>query len=182
MKRLIASVMVICALFSVTSRVQGDQQIPEELAKLLNYYVGQWTVSGKLGDTPIIGKASFRMPPGGHCLLGTVSFEANGETTHFSLVTAWDSSTDWVTEQGAGSDGSIYQLKWRKVSETVQEGDLVGTLQGKRASEKNWLERKGDNECVVVCTERMAGDERLPDLTLEYTRVPRERGKRKATK
>ena len=73
-------------------------------------------------------------------------------------------------------------MKWRKVSDTVEEGNLVGTLNGKKMTEKNRVERKNENEFVVSCTERKVGDESLPDLTIVYKRIPRQKAKRKAGK
>jgi hypothetical protein len=56
------------------------------------------------------------MPAGKHCIIGTVSFRAEGSPMHFSLVSGWDSSTGRATEQGSGVDGGVYRLPWRKVS------------------------------------------------------------------
>lgn len=145
----------------------------------MQFYVGEWTVEGTMGDTPLKGRASFRMPAGNYCILGTVTTRAGKEPYSFSLVSGWDSSTKWSTEQGIGHDGSLYRLEWRKVSATVDAGQLVGTVNGKKCSERDRLERKGDAEFVVVMTERMEGEKKLPDVTLVYHRVPKEKGKAK---
>jgi hypothetical protein len=79
-------------------------------------------------------------------------------------------------------DGGVYQLLWHKVSATVDEGELTETAAGKEGSAKVRLERKGTDEAVVNVTERIRGDESLPDLTFVYNRVVREEGKRKAKK
>ena len=47
-------------------------------------------------------------------------------------------------------------------------------------TEKDRVDRKGDDEVVVTCTERKVGDESMPDLTLVYHRVAQERAKHKA--
>ena len=155
---------------------------PDDLAKVMSYYVGSWSVEGTMGDTPFKGRAYFRMPVGNHCTMGTVSFRAEKELISFSLVSGWDSSTGWVTEQGSGSDGTVYTLQWRKVSETVDEGEVVGTLNGKKVTEKNRLERKGKDDYVVVCTERTEGDKSMPDITFKFHRRPKEKSKQKAKK
>ena len=183
--RFVIALVVAFAIPCYSVRAQesaAKSKVPPELVKNMAYYVGNWSVEGKLGDAPIKGKASFRMPPGDHCLVGTVSFESAGEMYHFSVVSGWDSATGWFTEQGSASDGSLYRLHWRKVSETVEEGDLVGTLDGKEMTEKDRLERKGDDDFEVNCTERKAGDQNLPDQKFVYHRMPREKGKRKAEK
>jgi hypothetical protein len=56
---------------------------------------------------------------------------------------------------------------------------LVGTLDGKKTTEKDRVERKGDNEILVTCTERKLGDEAQPDQTFVYRRVG-DKAKRKA--
>ena len=183
--RLVIALVVALAISCTSVRAQesaAKSKVPPELTKNLAFYVGNWSVEGKLGDAPMKGKASFRMPAGDHCIVGTVSFEANGEMYHFSLVSGWDSSTGWFTEQGAASDGGLYALRWRKVSPTVEEGDLVGTLDGKPMTEKDRLERKGEDDYMVTCTERKAGDEKLPDQTFVFHRMPREKGKRTGEK
>ena len=101
---------------------------------------------------------------------------------HFSLVSGWDSSTGWATEQGSGVDGGVYRLPWRKVSPNVDEGELTGTVNGVKITEKDRLERKGKDEFVVVCTERKEGEESLPDQTFIYHRIVREKGAKKADK
>ena len=124
----------------------------------------------------------FRMPPSEHCILGTVSYRSKGEQSTFSLVSGWDSSTGWATEQGVDSSGGTYRLKWRKVSENIEEGELVGTDHGQTVSQKTRLERKGNNTVVVSCTELKTGDEAQPDVTFVYHRVTEESKKRKADK
>ena len=158
-------------------------QAPKELVEQYQFYSGDWTIEGTEGDTPIKGKASMRVPAGMEsCLLGTESVRVGNEQTTGSFVTGWDSSTGWDTEQGIGSDGSVYRLKWHNVSATVDEGEMAGTVNGKKTSGKARTERKGENEVVFVMTERKMGDESLPDLRIVYRRVAKERDKGKAEK
>jgi hypothetical protein len=94
--RLAIAFIVAFTVLSNSVRAQDSAakpKMPPELAKVMASYVGDWSVEGKLGDAAIKGKASFHMPPGEHCIVGTVSFEVNGELTHFSVVSGWDSST-----------------------------------------------------------------------------------------
>jgi hypothetical protein len=183
MKALLGSLVAVLVLLCSTKAFAEDEaKIPEDLAKVMKFYVGNWNLEGSDGDKPLKGKASFRMPTGEHCIVGTVSFRVAGEPMQFSLVSGWDSSTGWSTEQGLAADGTVYTLKWHKAAETVDEGELVGTLDGKAVSEKDRLERKGNNMFVVSCTERQIGDKALPDLTFMYHRVTGEGKKAKAKK
>jgi hypothetical protein len=182
-KTFVASLIAVVVLLgSAVSFAADETQIPEDLVKVLNYYVGNWAVEGKIGDSPLKGKAVFRMSPGKHCILGSCSVQAEGQRIHFSLVSGWDSSTGWSTEQGLESDGGIYTLKWRKVSATVDEGELVGTANGQPTSEFDRLERKGDNEFSVTCTKRKRNGEAQPDITFVYHRVIREKKEAKSDK
>ena len=128
MKPFVALLSVVVLLGSTVSFAEEPPKVPEDVVKTLKYYVGEWTVEATIGDKQLNGKASFRMPRGKHCTVGTVSLGPDDDPFEFSLVSGWDLSTGWFTEQGAGRDGSIYTLKWRKASETVDEGELVGTL------------------------------------------------------
>lgn len=175
MKASVLLMIVVVLSVSTVSFASEQPKVPEDVAKSLKFYVGEWTVEGKEGDSPVTGKAVFRMPPGNHCTMGTVSLEIKGEPIHFSLVTGWDVSTGWVTEQGAVSDGAMYAIKWRRVSETVDEGELVGAANGKPSSEKDRGEKKDENTYVVTCTDRKMGDESLPDQTFIFKRVVREK-------
>lgn len=171
MKRCITTIYLFLFIAATTVASAQEQEVPKDITKNLRYYTGSWTVTGTLGNDPLKGKAQFRMPAGKHCIIGTVSFEAAGKMSHLSLVSGWDAATGWTTEMGAGSDGSIYTLKWRKVSDTVEEGKLTGTLGDKVMTEKDKIEIKSKDEFVVTCTERKIGDEAAPDLTLIYKRV-----------
>lgn len=182
MRRFVALTALLVVLASGVSFAGEKAKPPKEYVELLQFYVGEWSVEGTVGETPLKGRASFRMPAGNFCILGTVSARVGKEPLIFSLVSGWDSSTGWGTEQGVGNDGGVYRLEWRKVSATVDEGELVGTVDGKKVTEKDRLERKGDDEFVVVCTERKEGDKSLPDMTLRFHKRAREKGKRKAAK
>lgn len=180
MRRYVALTTLVVVLASGVSFAGEKAKVPKEIVELLKYYVGNWTVEGTEGDKPLKGKGTFRLSPGEHCTLGTVSIRVGKEPMLFSLVTGWDSSTGWLTEQGSGHDGTVYRLVWRKVSATEDDGVLTGSVNGKECMEKNHLERKGEDEFAVVCTDRKVGKESLPDLTLVYHRVVKE--KRKAKK
>lgn len=182
MKPFLVLIAVVVLLSEAVSFAAEKMKVPDEVLKVLTNSVGEWTVEGKEGDAPLKGKASFRMPPGKYCVVGTASIELKGEQFSFNFVSGWDVSTGWITEQGAQSDGSMYSIKWRKVSSTVDEGELIGTLGEKKMTEKDRVERKGANEFVVTCTDRKIGDEKLPDLTLIFHRVVREKAKAKVAK
>lgn len=168
--------LVLVFVSSVTFAAE-NAKVPKELTRLMADYAGNWSITGTVGDKPFTGKASMRIAAGRHCITGTVSLVIDEKPVTFSVVSGWDSSTGWITEQGLVSDGTVYRLPWRSVSPNVDEGELVGTLRGMKVTEKDRLERKGKDDFVVVCTERMEGDEKLPDMTFIYHRVAGEKGK-----
>ena len=174
--------IIVLALAPMVSFAGENAGPPKEVSDVLAFYAGDWTVEGTVGDTPYKGKASFRIPAGKHCIIGTVSVRLEGKPMDFSLVSGWDSSTGWLTEQGSGADGTVYRLPWRKVSPNVDEGELLGTLNGMKVTEKDRLERKGKDEFSVVCTERTEGEKKLPNMTFEYHRVIKEKAKKETKK
>ncbi len=182
MRRLTTSILTLVLLANLAyaqeaakSDAAKSQQVPPDLDKIMAYYVGNWTVNATAGEAVLTGRARFQMPRGSHSILGTLMMEGDGQEMQLSLVAGWDSSTGWVTEQGVGTDGSVYQLPWKKVSEDAQEGDLTGTVNGQKMSEKLRLERKARGEYVVVITDRKVGDESLPNLTIVFQRAAREK-------
>ena len=182
MRRAVPLMFTISVLASTITLADEKPAPPNELVKVLEYYVGNWAITGSLGDIALKGKASFRMPAGKHCIIGTVNCRGKDGPFIFSLVSGWDSSTGWYTEQGLGADGGVYSVIWHKVSETVDAGEQTEMFEGKKVASKVKLERKGKDDLVVVCTERTAGDETFPDLKLVYHRVTKEEAKPKAKK
>lgn len=180
MRSMIVSSGVVFALTSIASFADEKASPPKELVEVLEFYVGDWSVTGSIGEDPLTGKASFGMPAGKHCIIGTVNCQSKEGPIIFSLVSGWDSSTGWYTEQGLGSDGGVYSVIWSKVSDTVDSGRQVETFDGKKMVSTLKLERKGKDDLVVVCTERTAGDETFPDLKLVYHRVTKEEANPKA--
>lgn len=181
MRRYVALTAVLI-LFAWRATFAGEEpQVPKELIEQYQFYPGEWSIEGSEGDTAIKGKASIRIPAAmKHCLIGTESVRVGDKQATCCFVTGWDSSTGWDTEQGVGSDGSVYRLKWRRVSATVDEGQFVGTVNGKQVTGKARAERKGENEIVFVMTERKLGDESLPDMRIVYRRITKDTSKTKA--
>lgn len=175
MRSSVALLSAVVLFGSTVSFAEEPPKVPEDVVKTLQYYVGEWSVEATIGDKQLKGKANFRTPRGKHCIVGSVSLGPKDEPFDFSLVSGWDLSTGWLTEQGLGVDGGTYTLKWRKASETVDEGELVGTLGDKKATETDRLERKSDNEYVVTCTQRKTGDKSQPDMKLIFHRVLRDK-------
>jgi hypothetical protein len=182
MSRDVALATIVVMFASVLSLSAEETKPPKDVVEIIEFYDGNWSVEGNEGDKPLRGKASFRVPAGSHCLIGTVNARVGEEPLIFSLVSAWDSTTGWYTEQGAGHDGTVYRIEWQKAAAKVDEGQLTGTVDGKKYTENVRLERKGQNDFVVDCTERVVGDERLPDLRLVYQRIVKEKRRPKPKK
>lgn len=180
MKSITALTFVVLTLTSMASLAEEKVGPPKELVEVLQFYVGDWSVTGSLGEDPLKGKASFRMPAGNHCTIGTVNSRSKDGPIIFSLVCGWDSSTGWYTEQGLAVDGGVYSVFWSRVSDTTDAGKQVETFEGKKVTGELTMERKSEDEFVVTCTERIAGNERLPDLKFVYHRETKEKAKLKA--
>jgi hypothetical protein len=174
--------MVVLAFTSPLSVAEEKAAPPKELVEVLEFYVGDWSVTGSLGGERLKGKASFRMPAGKHCTLGTVNCRSKDGPIIFSLVSGWDSSTGWYTEQGLAVDGGVYSVFWSRVSDTTDAGKQVETFEGRKVTAVLTMERKSEDEFVVTCAERTAGDEKLPDLKFVYHRETKDKAKPKARK
>jgi hypothetical protein len=181
MNRLLIATFACFACALAVSCSGAEPEVPVEVSKLLAYYTGDWSVEVTVGDAKYKGNASFRMPDSKHCTIGTVSVRSKQDSLAFSLVTGWDSSTGWLTEQGSATDGTVYKLTWKNVSPNVDEGELVGTCRGVEVTERNRIERKSDDEMIVTCTERKDGDKSLPDMTLVYQRRTKKAAAKSAT-
>ncbi len=175
MKRLIIALLVctlggrfVFAQEEAPKEPAGKMTRPTEITSFMNLLIGNWSVEGTIGDTAVKGRSRMELSPDGHCLLGTVSIDVSGELFHVNMVSGWDSSTGWLTEQGIGSDGMVYTLPWQKVSETVSEGSMEGTVDGTKVTAKNRIEKKPSGEVVFTSTQRTAGSEAQPDLKLVF--------------
>jgi hypothetical protein len=74
MRSLVALVGMVVVFATAVCFAAETPQVPPELAKLMEYYVGTWSASGTMGDVPITGRASFRMLPGNPCMVGSVQY------------------------------------------------------------------------------------------------------------
>ena len=173
MRRIVIALAVVAVLLSAGLSYGGEKQagVPKEVTEDLQFYVGFWSIEGKLGNAPFKGRAFFRMPAGDYCIIGTVSYRVEKRRESFSLVSGWDSSTGWQTEQGLSNDGGTYKVHWKKVSPTASEGKATGMLEGKKTTAKVRIEKKGKDRFVITVTKGTKGDESLPDFTYTAQRV-----------
>lgn len=166
-----------CLFLAAASLVNAQPQtdMPPEVRKEVNYYVGNWTVEGTADGSAIRGKLSSKLSRGKHCILGDWSAKVGETPVHFALVSGWDSSTGWLTEQGIDSTGEVYTIRYRKKSPTVTEGEYTGTLAGRKLTGKVRIEKQGPTRFTLSVTEAKAGDERRPDWVLRYSKVIKQR-------
>lgn len=157
-----------------------DAKVPMEVLEDMQFYVGNWSIEGTVGDAPFKGRASFRMPRGNYCTIGTMSYRVEKRRQSLSLVCGWDSSTGEQTELGIGNDGETYKILWKTVSPTVAEGKVTGTLEGKKTASKARVEKTGKDTFVFAGTNGTKGDEKVPDFRYTARRVTK-KGKKQAS-
>jgi hypothetical protein len=162
----------------VVGQVEESSQVPDGVAKAIEFSAGAWAVEVTEGDETRKGRANFRPLPGGYCMLATVTVRADNSRASFTFLSGWDASTGGFTDQGIGSEGQTWTTRWTVVSPTVCEGESVGTEGDKKTSSKVRMERKPPDELVVTITDRIEDGEPQPDTTIVYQRQTREKAKR----
>lgn len=160
-------VILLAAGFSAA---QEQKSIPQEVQQYLESWVGEWTIEGTWGNTPVQGRSSVRLSRGKNAMISDWSTRIGDQQIHGALVEGWDSSTGWTTEQGAVSDGEIYAVRWSKKGENLWEGQAQGSVAGQKTSSRQYLEKTATG-FVFRITENKRGDEVLPNWEVKFTRA-----------
>jgi hypothetical protein len=171
----------MAASFVLASQVvfaEEASQVPSNIQSLFQQVVGNWTIESTESGETSAGKFSLRMAPGGFSVFGTAVVRSGNERSWVNLVTAWDSSTGGFTEQAVRSDGMISTVRLTETRDNVWEGRREATVDGKALIGHMRFEVKGPNEMFTEITERKLGDESLPDRTIEFTRIVKEKKSR----
>jgi len=119
---------VALALTPFSSVAAAETPLPREVAAHLAKRVGDWTITGKLFNTPVVGASSVRWAPGNHCLIQTRKVRAKSDprkaSQEISLI-GWDPSTGEVIEQVFAATGDLVTFHSKLRSPGMLEGELT---------------------------------------------------------
>ena len=167
--------MLSTALLMATSMVMAqpsEPNIPKEILASMEYFVGKWKGEGNEGGTVVREQVTGRWAPGKHCtILNARSRTPNG-FVQVTLLSGWDALHKEVVDFSYGSDGSHSIERWKIASPTVEEATSAGvSASGKPTKAVFRIEKRSQDEFILKITERVEGDQRKPDIVIEYTRV-----------
>jgi len=164
----IASLLGFLVLSAATAR--GD-----ESARLMKYYgwfVGDWAVTED-GDPSTVGTLSVEVAPGERCQ--HVVFQRG--TAEGVGLWGYDGATGTWIGTGFSSDGARWKdVLTKATAERIKPGQSWksrGTsvaVDGTKSSETSKWTIVDENTFVVKVTQRMAGNEKLPDQEFRYVR------------
>lgn len=163
---------VLLAASMVGGQANQPSEIPQELIEEMNASVGRYSVEVTTGDTTMKGRATIRLGGGGHCIIASIWLQDGDARLYYDFVSGWDSSTGGFTDQAVSSQGEISTTRWKRVSSTESEGVSEGTADRLKTLAKTKMDRKSPDEVVLFITERMRGEERIPDIEIRYQRIP----------
>jgi hypothetical protein len=96
--------------------------LPDNIAKELGFFVGEWTAEGNLAGTPLKGSWSARWAPQKHCILLSALFTLDGEEVHGTGITGWDNSKEEVVTRTFFSNGAMEDIRYKLASPGVLKG------------------------------------------------------------
>lgn len=97
-------------------------KLPENVAKELGFFVGDWTAEGYLAAKPLKGRWSTKWAPQKQCLLTSCFFELDGEKVSGNGVSGWDSSKEEVVTTQFLSNGVVEEVRYKIASPGVLKG------------------------------------------------------------
>ena len=140
---------------------------PGDRLDALAWMIGDW--SGR-GDGLRV-KASANWSENGKFILWRFTLQRDGgETFTGTQRIGWDPSAGAIRSWAFDSDGGIVEGRWRR------EGDswivkTTGVLpNGSRSSSVSFWVPEGDHRCVLKSSHVLAGDARVEDSIVEFTR------------
>jgi hypothetical protein len=105
--------------------------LPAEYIAEQEFFVGQWRGSGHVGDDEVTIELTARWAPGKHALMIQGKTTRSGQRPErWSLLSGCDASTGDMVDVSFGVHGSMFETRWKTVSETKQVGTEKGIQDG----------------------------------------------------
>jgi hypothetical protein len=146
-------------------------ELPDEVAKELDYYVGDWTYEWSLDGNTYTGKWSVKWSPDKSCLLSHWSGVGPDGPGSGTKITGWDVQKDQMVDLDFGSDGAHVLSRYSKASGTLWQGDGAGcTEEGETETCKYQLKLDPD-KFIWMRMDIKQGDESLPNQVFVFSRT-----------
>ncbi|MCL4852830.1 MAG: DUF1579 family protein [Bryobacteraceae bacterium] len=96
--------------------------LPAPIAKELDFFVGEWTVEGQQAGKAVTGRWSAKWSPQKECILLNASFTVDGEVSHGTGMSGWDSKAEEIVTRNFFSNGALEDIRYKLVSPGVLKG------------------------------------------------------------
>jgi hypothetical protein len=168
-RTLAAAALVVAACSLVPSIVHA--QLPEDGRKVLAYYVGMWQYEWSMEGETYRGTWSAKWSPDESCLLSHWSSTGPNGPRRGTKITGWDAAKCQSVDLEFSANGEHVLSRYTIESDKVAVGKGVGSTSGGKVSRcKLRVDRERDR-FTWTASDRMEGDERMPDLVFLFRRV-----------
>jgi hypothetical protein len=169
------NMLSVAALVMASSMVVGQTpkaEIPKEVLKSFEFYIGEWTGEWKKGDATGTMTMSVKWAPGNHCTIAHYEFTSPDGVLHGLLVSGWNPEKKRVVDTAYESNGSAGEDQWTITSTTVEDGVSKGIKpDGTVNTGKCRIEKKGPDEYTYTKFEGTEGGVKVPDFVGKFRRV-----------
>lgn len=145
--------------------------LPDEIAKELKFFVGEWTVEGEVLGKTLKGRWFAKWSPEKHCLLIRYPLALDGEEIFGNGVAGWDSAKKEVLIQMFYSNGVTETVRYTVESPGVFKGDFTGSASGEASTAKCEMRTTRPNVWTFQTTGHTVGDRQAGELSVRFVRT-----------
>jgi hypothetical protein len=162
---------ILLALSLVIADVDAtlSAPLPEEVARELDFFVGNWELEGEGARGPMKSSWSMKWAPGKHCLIVEYRREESDGVVHGNGVWAWDSASCELVYHAVYSDRGLEHIRTKLEKPGVLTGKHSGSLAGTRTDAACELRKDGPDQWTFKTTG--LADAGLEELDVRFTRV-----------
>lgn len=151
--------------------VPRDQhEIPDAVAKELDYFVGDWTIEGNIGGKSLQGQWCARWAPQKHCLLTSSILDLGGEKVSTNGVSGWDAAAEQIVTVQSVSNGVIEDARYKIAAPGVLKGIYTISATGGPLKVDCEVVTKQPNEWTFQSSANIFAGEAANDFTLRLVR------------
>ena len=145
--------------------------LPDNIAKELRFFVGEWTVEGEVLGMALKGRWSARWSPQRHCLLITYPLTLDVKEIFGNGVMGWDTANKEVLTQIFYSNGVMETVRYTVESPGIFKGVFVGSAEGEAFNATCEVRTKRPNEWTFKTTGHTVGGKQKGELSARFGRV-----------